>query len=94
MIVFIFSNAVCCCESQVHITSHLHSLLSGSVNSASIGSNLFTQFTIPKNLLKSCIVSGGFICVIAVTLSESTSSPSGVSLCPKNLVLSSELHLL
>ena len=41
MIDFIFLNAVCCCESQVHITSHLHNLLSGSVNSDNIGSNLF-----------------------------------------------------
>ena len=39
----------------------------------------------PKKLLKSCVVSGDFVCVIAETLSESTFSPSGVSLCQKNL---------
>ena len=35
-------------------------------------------------LLKSSIMSGGFICVIAEILSESTFSPFGVSLCLKN----------
>ena len=41
MIDFIFLNAVCYCESQVHIASHLHNLMSGSVNFDSVGTNLF-----------------------------------------------------
>ena len=40
MIDFIFLNVVCCCESHVYITSCLHSLLSGSVRSDSVRSNL------------------------------------------------------
>ena len=39
----------------------------------------------PNKLLKSCIVSEYFICVIAETLNESAFSPSDVSLCMKKL---------